>query len=89
MFLSPLDVSDLFLSVLDVSTQAIQAIQVGGLAYISSACTKHFGQEATTQGDLVFVSGPAGCEHTGDQSHSGGGTGIGFKAHALSTLGSM
>ena len=35
MFLSPLDVSDLFLSVLDVSTQVIKAIQVGGLAYIS------------------------------------------------------
>ena len=46
-------------------------------------------QEATTQGDFVFVSGPAGCEHTGDPSHSGGGTGIHFKAHALSTLGSM
>ena len=74
---------------LDVNARAIQANEVGGLASVSSACTEHFGQEATTQGDLVFVSGPAGCEHTGDPSHSGGGTGIHFKAHALSTLGSM
>ena len=35
MFLSLLDVSDLFLSVLDVSTQTIQANEVGGLASVS------------------------------------------------------
>ena len=30
-------------------------------------------QEATTQGDFVFVSGPAECERTGDPSQRGGG----------------
>ena len=89
MFLGLLDVSDLFSERAGCERTGDPSQRGGGLAYISSACTEHFGQEATTQGDLVFVSGPAGCEHTGDQSHSGGGTGIHFKAHALSTLGSM
>ena len=44
MCLSLLDVSDLFLSVLDVSAQTIKANEVGGLASVSSACTEHFEQ---------------------------------------------
>ena len=44
MFLGLLDVSDLFLSVLDVNARAIQANEVGGLASVSSACTEHFEQ---------------------------------------------
>ena len=44
MFLGLLDVSDLFLSVLDVNARAIQANEVGDWHRFQGACTEHFGQ---------------------------------------------
>ena len=44
MFLGLLDVSDLFLSVLDVSTQMIAGRWDGGSQTFQGACTEHFGQ---------------------------------------------